>query len=386
MAPRPQALRPEFTAEVLRDIAGRCLNVRSKGKYSLLADIVDGKVRVEDLPAQKQLTVQRYIREANSASQPEVLANPPRHGPPVVVRTDTSAEELRRLAQAAGNPNHQAIYLTIATLIETNDVATASENGFSHQHVLKLARLFNALGIERLISREISGDGIEILRKMLEESEPDDRNHIEALLVFATERLTTTAVRKRFGIPEGTFNGYVEQFLLHGADAFKSRSERKARRTTNDAAAEQLEVMSKSSRDPVTRKRTGAVAACLRGEGQFRVEKKYGVTTQVLTKWIRESGASPFALFGEGAFKRPIGGRVVSELQALSAQQSNPAYRSLMDAATAFYSGQRFKKITDRFGVDRLDLYALLWDIQANHFEQIATTVEKHFQRPDNQH
>lgn len=386
MAPKPQVLRTDFTADVLRNIADRSLNVRSSGKYALLADIVDGKVCVEDLPRPQQLTVQRYIREINSGPGPEELLDPPRHGPPVVTRTNISADELRKLAQAHADPNHQAAYLTIATLMETNDVDGAAEaHGFSRDHVLRLHRRFAILGPDGLVSLEISSEGVEILRTMLAKaSERELKNKIEALLAYATEDMTTTAVRKRFGIPEATFHGYVEQFRLHGADAFKSRSERKASRTADHAAAERLEALSKSTRDPVTKKRTAALAACLRGEEQSRVAKKYHVGSPVLTKWIREfSDSGQFSLFGEGEFKRPTGARAVSEILALAPLQPNPARRTLMEAASSFYSGQRFKQITDRLGVNRLDLYALLWDIQCNDFGQIAATIQMHFDRQD---
>lgn len=383
MAPKPQKIRDEYTAELLLMAAEQSTDPRRRKKYRTLASVRSGSLIPEGLPPRDRATVFRWMRELNDLPGPDYLLEPPSPGPEnPEVDTHISPAELRAFAETEPEGPYKTGLLTFAILVETQDVDKATEAGFTKQHIQKLIPRFNKSGIDGLKSPTIDEAGIGLIRSMLANEDDDDtRNKLEALLAFATEGLSKNQINGRFGIPPGTFDGHLKKFALRGADAFVSRALRNAKNRVDPQAAELLLRVAKNAIDPVTTKRCGAVGDCLNGEDRLEVAKRYSTVGDKVTLWMRTfetHGIS--ALVGQREFV--AAGRetdVPKTLYRLARAEHDETKRELLQTCADFHFGMPMKMIRSRYKGSVDDLHALLWALQEAHFQNASDVVTRHF-------
>lgn len=381
MATRQPEYPSEFTVENLREIAER--GGKGKVKFSRLASFLEGTIKLEDLDTKERADMFRWIRELKTDLN--ALLNPPAPGIQVEWRTDIPAATLRSRAAELPDGRIRKTLDMFGVLIETGNLDDAvRDSGYTRQHILRLIKTFNKLGIAGLENRSLSEENISDLNKMLlVEQELETRNEIEALLAWTEKGVTSTAIGNRFGMPASSFDRLLEGFLLHGPSYFLSKGDRFAKATVDHVVAARLVELAEKATDTRTKKRCRSVAECLSGRPKKQVGIDYHIKPEALGKLIKallEHGV--FAIIGEDEFERPTGGATAARVRELGSSEQSKERKALILAAAHFYGGAPFGKIEKETGISRYIVYALLWDIQQAGFDKVAEAIEKHVPEP----
>jgi transposase len=377
MAPKPVGIRADFTPEILRAIADRQLSERGRGKYLLLEAIAAGRVIVDDLPGKERATALRYIREVNNGPGAEVLLNPPAPGRQPERRTDIPATELREAAATLLPGHHRTRILAVATFLETDSAKKASELGISENQVKRLVTLFNKRGLAGLETQTLSDEDESALRSMLDtETNPANRNVLEALIVFATENVTTTGIAKRFGIPTGTFDRHVTKFNGGATYLFADEKKEKAGENVDPEKVKIIGEVLKNAEDAVTRRRCAALIEAYEGLSSQKVADRHGVKRNEIRSWKTEFGAHGIlSLFGEKEFIRPADASVWRRLWQLALAEPQGWFRTVIDDAADYYSGRPFSAVVGTDKVRRNALYDFLWQVKLAGFSELERVV-----------
>lgn len=384
MAPKPAVIRDDISAPLLLEIAQNALNDRSREKYEALASVRDGTTNIEALTKAERAVIQRYIREINAEPDINALLSPvPAGSKNKPVEPHNSPEELRSLAEQAQFGPYRTGLMTLAILMEIKNIEKAMEHGFTRQHIQKLVARYNAIGLEGLGTSKLSTEEISLLEDLQNETtDPNLELRYEALLAFETEGLTSTQIHKRFGIPPGTFDGYLKQFKTRGALAFLGRSQRMAEDRVAEDTAEELDRIGSTAKTPVTAKRCSAVAACLRGGLLRPVAAAHNTKPDVLVKWMKGFNAyGNSALISDKELVRPDGDDLIKTLAEYADQWAENDQVGLLKAAADFYAGKSLLSIQKEGGPGKDKLKRLLFALQVQDFSNIKTVVNSYMQR-----
>jgi hypothetical protein len=380
MPPIPKPIRSDCTPEFLRLVADRALTERVRQKYLLLAALQAGEIKIEDLLLDEQKTALRYIREINAVRDLQALLDPKTGGPKPTIRRDISPSALRKEASAA-NGKYRNGLLTFAEVVEKEDMAAGAALGLIGLDLIKRLRpLFNEFGMDGLRQLELDERDAASLREILRgETDSRERQLFEILLAVFDEKLGPAAVKKRFGIVAGTLDAHIRKFKTRGRQAFTERAERTAAGLNNEGESRRLRRYSEKAMDDVTRRNCSIVAEIFEGRLSADVARAHSVKRDTVTRMVKafqQNGL--FALFGEREFRRLTGSAARESFRAAIQTIQHPERRSLGEAAADFHDGKTFKELEDRYYIDRLALYALLWDMQEAGVDKAADAAVRH--------
>jgi hypothetical protein len=294
MAPHPKPLRPDFTVDVLRKIAAAASSKPREAKFTRVADILEGKKTKDDLSERGYKMWLRYVREINDGPSPKVELAKIKHGkspvggPRVEIRTDISPAHLRDAAKGKKGST-ATLLLAYADWVETGNIEVAARL-VSRSTLLRLRPLFQAEGVEGLTEKKLDAGDVATLRKVLAAASSGvQKRQTQAMIDMAQAGITNNAAAIKHEIQPGTLDNVVRNFIVKGADVFKSRQEQAiAKRTDKDRAMELLATLPTLTSE-VSINRAKSLIEVYQGHPLPDVMVRYHIQTRnTLTRWLRE--------------------------------------------------------------------------------------------------